>query len=130
MSEALKTFYKRFAYFYESKYGLGARQKIIDLGIKNIIASQGEVEIYLEHPGRIIGPKGSNIIELMDFFTGQSIRIIEVENPTNNILNCLNDRCVQCGEIIKEKIEPPSNIDETFCSAECVKDYEHYQPYF
>lgn len=127
MSEGLKTFYRRFAYFYESKYGLEARKKIVDLGIKNIVVSQGQAEIYLEHPGRIIGPKSTNITELMNFFEGQSIRIIEVENPTNNILNCLNDRCVQCGEIIKEKIEPPSNIDETFCSIKCVKDYEYYQ---
>jgi hypothetical protein len=124
MSEGLKTFYRLFAYFYESKYGLEARKKIVDLGIKNIVVSQGQVEIYLEHPGRIIGPKGTNITELMNFFAGQSIRIIEVENPTNNILNCLNDRCLICGKEIKEEFKCLDlNSDANFCSDKCRDEY-------
>lgn len=122
MSEGLKIFYKRFAYFYESKYGLVARQKIIDLGIKSIVICENCIEIHLEHPGRLIGAYGQNIENLSNFFE-KHIKIVEVENPTNNILNCLNDICIECGELIKEKFKSPLFPDEIFCSKECVDNY-------
>lgn len=97
----MNDFYKKFAYFYESEYGLSAREKITNLGIRDIFFYGNSVEIHLERPGLIIGPKCENINKLQEFVTPYKIHIVEVSNsPVYSILNCLNDRCLNCGELL------------------------------
>lgn len=120
----LHSFCQKFAYFYESEYGLEARKKITDLGITKITINENHVEICLERPGLLIGKQCQNINKLSDFFSGWTIKITESENPTNNILNRLNDRCLICGKEIKEEYKCEDlNSDANFCSDKCRDEY-------
>lgn len=67
----------RIGTFYRNKFGDKAKQEVEALKISNIAIVNGDLEITLLRPGKLIGVRGKNIMDLADFL-GMKLKVIEV----------------------------------------------------